>query len=293
MQRVALVLERRLVERRVDEAAGVVPRGDDRAVDRAAIRMHVEHVHEHADLERVAVEIRIARLLDADDLAVGRRKHGVGLARHLARRIAEELRDEQRPASQASAAKSQSPAERQGQTATATASARNVQPSRAMIGMRVGVVHCAVRFAWRHADADYASRRGHCAVPSPRAARSAACCFTMSSTPRARSSADAGARGAESRSSASRADRARRPRPLGRASRPSSPPSAPGARPYPLSASFATIRDDDERDEDHDDPGPAALARRQRDASVPRRIDVIRNGLAAISCATGRRACSC
>ena len=58
VQRIALVLERRLVERGVDEAAGVIPRVDDRAVDRAAVRVDVEHVHEHADLERVAVEVR-------------------------------------------------------------------------------------------------------------------------------------------------------------------------------------------------------------------------------------------
>ena len=95
MQRVALVLERRLVERGVEEAAGVVPRGHDHSVDGTAVRMHVEHVHEHADLERVAVEIRIARLPDADDPAVGRGEHGVGIARNGPRRIAKELDDEQ------------------------------------------------------------------------------------------------------------------------------------------------------------------------------------------------------
>src|SRR5205085_2204097 len=49
-QRVALVLQRGLVERRVQEGAGKVPALLHRAVDRRAVRMHVEDVHEDAHL---------------------------------------------------------------------------------------------------------------------------------------------------------------------------------------------------------------------------------------------------
>ena len=75
VQRVAFVFERRLVERRVDEAAGVIPAIGYRAVDRAAVRMDIEYVHEHADLEGIAIEIRIARGAHHDDAAVRRRQH--------------------------------------------------------------------------------------------------------------------------------------------------------------------------------------------------------------------------
>src|SRR6266850_6723662 len=47
--RVALVVERRLVERRIDEAAGVIPHIHDVTVHRAAVRVDVEDVHEDAD----------------------------------------------------------------------------------------------------------------------------------------------------------------------------------------------------------------------------------------------------
>lgn len=82
------------VERSVHEAARVIPRAYHLAVDGTAVGMHVEHVHEHADLQRVAIEMGIAGALDLDDLAVGGREHGVLLRRHDARRIAEELQDE-------------------------------------------------------------------------------------------------------------------------------------------------------------------------------------------------------
>jgi hypothetical protein len=94
--------------------------------------MHVEHVHEHADLERVAVEIRIARLLDADDLAVRRGKHGIGLARHLARRIAEELGDEQHGEPRDESEEPESgPRQTDGDD---DGEGEEVQPSRAMMG---------------------------------------------------------------------------------------------------------------------------------------------------------------
>src|SRR5262249_28066660 len=69
-QRGALVLERRLVERGVDEGAGEVPLLLHRAVDRRAVGVDVEDVHEHADLQRVALEVWILRASDEDDAAV-------------------------------------------------------------------------------------------------------------------------------------------------------------------------------------------------------------------------------
>ena len=95
-ERVALVLERGLVERRVDEGAGEVPALLHRAVDRRAVRVHVEHVHEHADLERVALQVRVLRPAHLDHAAVGGRQHRARVVGHLARRIAEELQDEER-----------------------------------------------------------------------------------------------------------------------------------------------------------------------------------------------------
>ena len=58
--------------------------------------MNVEHVHEDAELERVAVEIGVTCALHLDDATVGRRQHRVGVVRHHAGRIAEELKDEER-----------------------------------------------------------------------------------------------------------------------------------------------------------------------------------------------------
>src|SRR5690349_21110190 len=69
-ERVALVIERRLVERRVEEAPREVPALLDRAVDRRPVGVHVEHVHEDADLQRLALEVRIDRLADPDDASV-------------------------------------------------------------------------------------------------------------------------------------------------------------------------------------------------------------------------------
>ena len=58
--------------------------------------MRVEHVHEHADLQRIAVEVGVAAFFHRDDAAVGGRDHGVGIVRNVARRVAEELQDEKR-----------------------------------------------------------------------------------------------------------------------------------------------------------------------------------------------------
>src|SRR6185503_21241264 len=60
VQCIALVFERGFVERCVQEAASVIPPVDHGAIDGAAVRMDIEYVHEDADLQRVAVEVRIA-----------------------------------------------------------------------------------------------------------------------------------------------------------------------------------------------------------------------------------------
>src|SRR4029079_438148 len=56
--------------------------------------MDIEHVHEHADLERVPIEIRITRGFDQYYAAVRRRQHRLRALRNRARRIAKELKDE-------------------------------------------------------------------------------------------------------------------------------------------------------------------------------------------------------
>src|SRR4051812_41539076 len=58
--------------------------------------MNVEHVHEHADLQSVALEPGIAGPSDLDDAAVGGRNHGARGGGNGARRVAEELQDEER-----------------------------------------------------------------------------------------------------------------------------------------------------------------------------------------------------
>ncbi len=94
LERIALVVHRRLVERRVDEAARVIPPLGDSRIDRASVRMHVEDVHEHADHQCIATEIRIARVADAHDAPVGRRQHRVRISGHVSRRVTKELEDE-------------------------------------------------------------------------------------------------------------------------------------------------------------------------------------------------------
>src|SRR5215813_2902553 len=54
-QRCALVLERGFRERGIEELAQMVPGVADLSVHRAAVRMDVEDVHEHANLDSVAL----------------------------------------------------------------------------------------------------------------------------------------------------------------------------------------------------------------------------------------------
>src|SRR6188508_1306945 len=58
--------------------------------------MHVEDVHEDADLERRDVAVRIGGVADHDHLPVGRAEHEALVLGNLARRVAEELQDEDR-----------------------------------------------------------------------------------------------------------------------------------------------------------------------------------------------------
>jgi hypothetical protein len=92
----------------------------------------IEYVHEHADQQRVAVEIRVARLADLDDPAVGGRQHGIRLLGTV-RGGSRKNWTMKATASHASAASNHSCAA-ESATATAAAIARNSHPSRAMSG---------------------------------------------------------------------------------------------------------------------------------------------------------------
>ena len=66
-----LVLLGGLVQIGVEEFAGEVLGALDGAVDRRAVGMHVEHVHEHADLDRLAIGVRVVAADDVDHPSVG------------------------------------------------------------------------------------------------------------------------------------------------------------------------------------------------------------------------------
>src|SRR6267142_329959 len=94
-QGIALVLRRGLVECRVDEAPGMVPALLHPGIHRRAVGMHVEDVHEYADLDRVTVEVGVACPLDRDHAPVGGRDHGTRARRDGSGGIAKELQHEQ------------------------------------------------------------------------------------------------------------------------------------------------------------------------------------------------------
>ncbi len=73
-QGIPFVLQRRLVQRGVEERPGVVPALPHRTVHRRAVGVHVEDVHEYRDLQRIALEIGIAHLLHSHHAAVRRRQ---------------------------------------------------------------------------------------------------------------------------------------------------------------------------------------------------------------------------
>ena len=62
-----LVLEARLLDRRVEELAGIVVHVAHRALNRIPVHVHVEHVHEDRDARRASVHER--RLVDLGDHA--------------------------------------------------------------------------------------------------------------------------------------------------------------------------------------------------------------------------------
>src|SRR5487761_2398983 len=81
-QRIALVFGRRLVQRGVDETAGVVKDLPHLAIHRCTIGVNVEHVHEYADLDRIAVEVGVAHFLHRHDAPVRGRNHRLRITRH-------------------------------------------------------------------------------------------------------------------------------------------------------------------------------------------------------------------
>ena len=52
-------------------------RAQNLAVYGAAVRVRVEDVHENRQLERIAIEVRIARFLDHHDASIGRRDNRI------------------------------------------------------------------------------------------------------------------------------------------------------------------------------------------------------------------------
>ena len=56
--------------------------------------MDIEHVHEHADFQRTAVQVRILCFLDDHDPAIGRRKDAFHAAGNHPRVITKELQAE-------------------------------------------------------------------------------------------------------------------------------------------------------------------------------------------------------
>jgi hypothetical protein len=70
-QCVTLILGGSLVEVGVNKAAGAVPATFDLTLNRAAVGMHVEHIHEHAYLQRIAIEVGIVNPFHRNNAAIG------------------------------------------------------------------------------------------------------------------------------------------------------------------------------------------------------------------------------
>src|SRR4051812_14801583 len=84
--RSAFVLHGRFRKRGVQKASTVIPGPDDFALVGTAVRMRVEYIHEHAELQRFAFEVRIPRAFDHDHASVSRRDDGMTVRRRRARR---------------------------------------------------------------------------------------------------------------------------------------------------------------------------------------------------------------
>src|SRR6266540_500987 len=95
-ERVALVLQRRLVERGVQEAPGIVPALLHLAVHGRPVGVRIEDVHKYADLDRVALQVGIVGPFHRDDASVGRRDDRLRIARRRPRRVAKKLQHEKR-----------------------------------------------------------------------------------------------------------------------------------------------------------------------------------------------------
>src|SRR5713226_2507084 len=93
-ERVALVLQRRLVERGVQEAPGIVPALLHLAVHGRPVGVRIEDVHEYADLDRVALKVWVTGPLHRYDASVGRGDNRVRIPRSLPRRVAKKLQHE-------------------------------------------------------------------------------------------------------------------------------------------------------------------------------------------------------
>src|SRR6266542_5040335 len=211
VKRVALIAERRLVERCVDERSGLVPDLHNDAVDGAAIRMHVEHVHEHADLERIAIEVRVTRALDFQHAPVCRTEHRARPVGRVTRWITKELDDEGDGDPRQDRDR---PQRRERQRKRDHDGERDIRP--ALAGdqrMRIGNFH------------------------GMRCARSSACRLIVSSSPRARSIGVTGAAGALDRSAGASPRPGLRSRSAGALDLRSV--LSPESSPYCFSASFA------------------------------------------------------
>src|SRR3984893_3640414 len=143
--------------------------------------MHVEDVHEHAYLQRLAVEIRVACLFHHHDATVGGRQDRVRLRRNHTRWIAEELDDEHHDEPHRHRRK---PPTGERQREGHRCRYRDEQPAFASNdGMWIAAIH-----------RDRSKPVRYFAVSSMRLFKSCACCWTALSNPRARSMAAAGAR---------------------------------------------------------------------------------------------------
>jgi len=120
----------------IDESTREIPALLDDAVHRRAVRMHVEHVHEHAQLQGLALHVWIVRAAHLDDAAIGRDSTARGSSGTSRGGIAEELQDEQRK--QPERKSTTSPKNQVTAAAARREPKTNGHPSRAMIGCGYG-----------------------------------------------------------------------------------------------------------------------------------------------------------
>ena len=88
---IALVFGAGFIQRGIHEFAFVVFHPGNGAVNRRALRMHVEHIHKHADFQRFHIAVGVEHFFHHHNAPVGRTQHGIGILRNRARRVAEKL----------------------------------------------------------------------------------------------------------------------------------------------------------------------------------------------------------